>query len=114
MTKRLIHTTAGPVQMVPAEATKRMSNAWWHVHFRDASQPGGNGDVAAFKEAFAAAPASPQADVVALYEALEIAETALVDLGACDDPACSEPNCLHALTRVRTVLSSFKVEEDDA
>lgn len=37
-------------------------------------------------------------------EALEAAEMALVDLGACADSECREPNCAHALVKVRQVL----------
>lgn len=39
-----------------------------------------------------------------LREALLVAEKALGDLGACDDPSCSEPNCARALLRVRAAL----------
>lgn len=40
-----------------------------------------------------------------VLEALEAASAALEDLGACDDPACRDCNCNHALTKVRDVLS---------
>lgn len=36
--------------------------------------------------------------------ALRAAESALVDLGACDDQDCREPNCVHALAKVRDAL----------
>lgn len=36
-------------------------------------------------------------------------EAALVDLGACDDAACTEPNCTHALVLVREKIAA---EED--
>jgi hypothetical protein len=40
-----------------------------------------------------------------VLEALEAASEALSDLGACDDPACRDDNCNHALTKVRDVLA---------
>ena len=40
-----------------------------------------------------------------LTDALEAAERALVDLGACDDPKCKEPNCLRALPQARAALA---------
>lgn len=36
----------------------------------------------------------------------------LVDLGACDDPECREPNCIHFLPRLRTRIGQ-KQEADD-
>ena len=41
-----------------------------------------------------------------VWEAVTAAEEALVDLGACDDPACREPNCVQALVKVRQALGS--------
>lgn len=36
---------------------------------------------------------------------LEDAATALADLGACDDPGCTEPGCLHILQRIKSFLA---------
>jgi len=36
----------------------------------------------------------------ALIDALESARNALVDLGACDDQNCQDPNCNHALIKI--------------
>lgn len=49
-------------------------------------------------------PAVLAEEVLRLTAALGIAERALEDLGACDDEACTEPNCLHALVAVRGAL----------
>lgn len=32
-------------------------------------------------------------------------EAALIDLHACDDADCTEPNCLHVLPRIRALLA---------
>lgn len=39
-----------------------------------------------------------------VLEALESAAQALEDLGACDNPKCIDPNCAHALIKVREIL----------
>jgi ribosomal protein L37AE/L43A len=43
-----------------------------------------------------------------LRELLIDAQTALRDLGACDDPGCDEPNCLHVLPMIKQALENKK------
>ncbi len=50
--------------------------------------------------------------IEALEAALMDCVTVLRDLGACDDPDCDEPICLHALPNARRLLS-IETEEDD-
>ena len=38
----------------------------------------------------------------------------LVDLGACDDPECREPNCIHFLPRLRTRLAQEQEADDES
>ena len=46
-----------------------------------------------------------------IIAALEAAEEALDDLGACDDPDCTEPNCVHALPLVRAALAEIAANQ---
>ena len=39
-----------------------------------------------------------------MIELLSDALMALRDLGACDDPECDEPGCLHVLPRIQKAL----------
>ena len=48
-------------------------------------------------------------DLKRIRTVLQAAEAALVDLGACDDDACSVPQCTHALARVRALLAEMDV-----
>ena len=43
-----------------------------------------------------------------MIELLSDALMALWDLGACDDPECDEPNCLHVASRIRQILEGAK------
>lgn len=45
-----------------------------------------------------------------MTELLSDAQTALHDLGACDDPECDEPNCLRVLQRIRQALAITPTE----
>lgn len=47
-----------------------------------------------------------------MAEALRAAEVTLEDLGACSDPDCSEPNCVHALPKVSAALRVFEGGEN--
>lgn len=48
-----------------------------------------------------------------MVEALRLAEAALVDLGACDNPDCKEPGCLHALASVRAAIAMMNLCDDE-
>ena len=43
-----------------------------------------------------------------MIELLSDALMALRDLGACDDPECDEPNCLHVASRIQKLLEQPK------
>jgi hypothetical protein len=46
-----------------------------------------------------------------LHEVAEDAVLALTDLGACPDPLCAEPNCLHVLPRLVAALAALPARE---
>jgi len=46
-----------------------------------------------------------------MIELLSDALMALLDLGACDDPECDEPNCLHVASRIQKLLEQPKIEQ---
>ncbi len=53
---------------------------------------------------------SLEAENKRLRELLIDAQTALHDLGACDDPECSEQGCLRVLQRIRQSLAITPIE----
>lgn len=48
-----------------------------------------------------------------MYDALVLAEVALIDLGACMDSGCTEPNCNHAIFHIRKAKARARGETGD-
>jgi len=43
---------------------------------------------------------------------LQCAQEALRDLGGCEDVECTEPNCLHALPKIRNLLEKINLVKE--
>lgn len=121
---RIIHKDHGPVQMVPVEATEDMHRNTIGTDNRlrilEFVKPGTGSEPYLMHRTIwpamvQAAPADPQADVVALYEALFEARSFAIE---CIDANGGIDGCelldRLALERIDAALSRFTLEEDDA